>query len=135
MAEVANTSVVVKAAGRWNPSDLSFIHNLEYQCADANRFASIRILGVLQRRDLCKNGWPSDACPRFEIQMLFERIEALELQGFGDTPKQISGFDIVDISDHGLENISFRIEDYEDGALQFYCKTVSIVGITPKALT
>jgi hypothetical protein len=39
---------------------------------------------------------------------------------------QLSGFDISDISDSGLEKVNFQIEDYENGSINFRCEQVEI---------
>lgn len=36
---------------------------------------------------------------------------------------------IIDTSDHGLENINFYIEDYEDGSIEFSCEDIEIISL------
>jgi hypothetical protein len=129
MSEIMNTAIVVKSIGRWNPRDLAFIEKLEYQCATETLASCVLLVGVMQRRDEASSGWPSDTVPRFRVTLLFDGVRDLELNGFGHSAKQIMGFDIIDVSDRGLEDVSFVVEDYENGVLHFSCRAVDILGI------
>jgi hypothetical protein len=40
--------------------------------------------------------------------------------------QQISGFDIVDVSDNGLEKTNFEIQDVENGMIGFYCEDIEV---------
>ncbi len=50
---------------------------------------------------------------------------------FGDQngDSQIVGFAITDISDRGMEDLNFFIEDYEADMIQFYCKDIVIESV------
>ena len=127
MVEVRNTAAIAESVGRWSPGDLAFIEKLEYQ--SLGNSASILIVGIMQCRDDAKSGWPSSVLPQFRVTMYFDGVRDLELKGFGQSAKQIMGFDIVDISDRGLEGVSLMVEDYENGDLQFNCRSVDILEV------
>ena len=49
---------------------------------------------------------------------------------------QISGFDILDISDNGLAKINFQIEDYENDSINFICEEIEIIEVSnPERMT
>ena len=129
MAQITNTATAAASIGRWNPRDLAFIEKLEYLSGNEERPASIMLVGVMQRRDEARNGWPSETSPRFRVTMLFDGVRDFELKGFGQYPKQIMGFDIIDVSNRGLEGVAFTVEDYENGELQFSCRAVDILDV------
>lgn len=129
MAQIVNTEVAAASIGRWNPRDLAFVERLEYQSDSEGRPASIMLVGVMQRRDEARDGWPSATSPKFRVTLLFDGVRDFELKGFGQQPKQIMGFDIIDVSDRGLDGIRFMVKDYENGDLQFSCRTVEILDV------
>lgn len=129
MAGITNTASVAELIGRWYPGDLAYIEKLEYQSGSETRPARILLVGVMQRCDEVNGGWPSETSPRFRVTILFDGVRDLELKGFGQYPRQIMGFDIVDVSDRGLEGVSFMVEDYENGDLQFTCSSVDILDV------
>ena len=65
----------------------------------------------------------------FGVGILFSGVLDLQMRGFGVTPKQISGFDILDVSDRGLEQARFSVEDYENGEISFTCEEVEILSV------
>ncbi|RKR85267.1 hypothetical protein BDD43_5531 [Mucilaginibacter gracilis] len=62
-----------------------------------------------------------------ESTLLFTSICNLSFKFAGDELTQISGFDILDLSNDGLENINYKILDYKDGKINFYCKDVKSI--------
>lgn len=44
------------------------------------------------------------------------------------------GFDILNVSSYGLENINFKIEDYENGILNFDCEEILINSVSTPIL-
>jgi len=111
-------------------TDRAFIEKLTYECGNDIRGASVLLVGVMQRPDEARDGWPSDAASQFRVTLHFDGVRDLELKGFGQFPTQIMGFDIVDVSDRGWDGISFSVEDYENGALQFNCRDIEILDVT-----
>jgi hypothetical protein len=63
--------------------------------------------------------------------MCFVGVRQFQLKEFGGLPTQIVGFDIVDVSDRGLENIEFSVEDYEHGRIGFVCKEIEVKSVEP----
>jgi len=64
--------------------------------------------------------------PLSRICMQFHKISMLNIHDFGNESR-IDGFDIVDISGHQLENISWQIFDFENDTISFYAKDVEII--------
>ena len=66
----------------------------------------------------------------FEVSMKFENIFNFKLDFTNNGLQQISGFDIIDISNHGLEKINFQIEDYENGTISFNCEEIEVINVS-----
>jgi hypothetical protein len=129
MSTIVNTELVAQRVGRWYPGDLAFIDTLEYRCAGDDEAAQLRITARFQRRDTARRGWPDDNAPFVEVTMLFDGVSNLQLKAFGGTPKQITGFDITDVSDRGLEGVRFSVEDYEEDQISFDCAKVVVESV------
>lgn len=65
----------------------------------------------------------------FEIKFLFKGITRLHLGGLGGGESRIIGFDIIDISYRGWEDINFEVIDFEGNLISFLCKNAMIVSI------
>jgi hypothetical protein len=66
----------------------------------------------------------------FEIKMNFSNVSNLKLDFGGAGLHQILGFDILDISNNGLEKINFQIEDYENDSINFICEEIEIIEVS-----
>ncbi|MDR0230376.1 MAG: hypothetical protein LBI72_15140 [Flavobacteriaceae bacterium] len=104
---------------KWQPSDIAFIKELMW--ADNN----LRIVFYGQFRDAVAI-WPDRSKDFFEIVITFKNVTNLRLDFNNLGLHQVSGFDILDISSDGLECINFRIEDYEDDTISFYCEDIEV---------
>lgn len=131
MSSISGVERVIRAIGRWNPSDLAFIEQLEYTAQTSDEDSTLVCTAIFQRSDASDGSGPNDVSPRFRLRILFVGVRGLHIKDFGGPPTQIMGFDIVDISDRGWEGVTFSIEDYEDGLIGFYCKNIRIASVTP----
>lgn len=66
---------------------------------------------------------------RVVATMLFLGVTELKLQSFGASITQITGLDVVDVSDRQLEGISFQVTDYEHGVIEFFCASAEIIRV------
>jgi hypothetical protein len=107
----------------WEPSDIAFIKALKWS------INNLVIIFYCQLRG-SNNGWPDISKDFFEISIAFRHVSNLKLDFIGTGLHRISGFDILDISDNGLENINFQIEDYENGSINFICEEVEIIEVS-----
>jgi len=62
-----------------------------------------------------------------EVTIEFYKIQGLYIRYFGEMPKQITGFDIIDISKNNWEKLKYQIMDYEDDYIGFYCNDIAII--------
>jgi hypothetical protein len=129
MKQVKNTELVSSRVGRWYPGDLAFIERLELILQATGDSSELLIDARFQRKDQAKNGWPGSMTDGISVTLRFDHISNLALREFGGGVKQVMGFDIVDISDRGWEDALFEVEDYEDGCIKFYCKSVEVVAV------
>jgi hypothetical protein len=78
--------------------------------------------------------WPDLTIDFVEATFEFKNVNNIKLNFIGKGLHFVSGFDIVNASDHGLENINFYIEDYEDGSIEFSCEDIEIISLKNPAL-
>lgn len=126
---IENVDLIETKVGRWSPSDLAFIEELAFHTEYGKQASSLSLICLFQRRDIVVQGWPSKQLDYYRIHLRFEGIRDLFLSGFGTTPKQIMGFDIVDISDRGWQEINFQIEDYEQNQIGFLCRSIGVQSV------
>jgi hypothetical protein len=127
MANVVNIEAVVQEVGRWSPQDLAAIRSLQYDVS-TDGAVKLAIEFVASRRDLARNGWPSDEDSRYVVSIRFSGVKDLTLRQFGAN-NQIMGFDIQDISERGWEGCNFLIDDYESGKITFRCDGIEILNV------
>lgn len=124
--EVEGTERVVSALGRWAPNDLAYVERLFFSL-DQEGTASVEMVALFQRRDI--DSWPDAKRGMHRVEMLFERVNGLQLKQFGGGCVQIMGFDICCIADRGWEDAFFEVLDYEDGRLGFTCSGARVVSV------
>lgn len=123
--------MVVESLGRWNPGDLAYIDSLDYLSASDDTPSKLRIVARFQRRDTAKLGWPSDIAPFAKVSIEFEGVSKFQIKNLGPHSKQITGFDIQDVSDRGWEGIRFSVGDYEGGQIEFLCEGIRVIAAQP----
>ncbi|WP_292009338.1 hypothetical protein [Chryseobacterium sp.] len=79
-----------------------------------------------------KFGWPDQQDNFFEVSVNFENVSSLKIDfdyNYNGL-QQVSGFDIIDVSNNGLEFIHYQIEDYENDTIHFYCEDIIILDVS-----
>lgn len=107
----------------WKPSDVAFIKALEWSNNNL-----VIIFYCQLRSDF--NEWPDMSKDFFEVKINFSKVSSLKLDFSSAGLHQVSGFDILDASDKGLEKINFQIEDYENDSIYFFCEEVEITEVS-----
>ncbi|SFN14158.1 hypothetical protein SAMN05421594_1319 [Chryseobacterium oleae] len=123
MKKIKNLEKITSIYRDWKPSDIAFIKSLEWSTQN------LVINFYCQLRENV-NGWPDVSGDFFEVSILFKTVSSLNIKFSGMGLHQISGFDILDLSANGLENINFQIEDYEDDSINFFCKEIEINNVS-----
>jgi hypothetical protein len=119
MKKIEEIEKIMNTYNAWKPSDIAFIKAFEWS------INKLVIVSYCQLRDSA-NRWPDMSKDFFEISITFKNVSNLKLDFNGVGLHQISGFDILDISDNGWEKINFQIEDYEDDSINFSCEEIEI---------
>ncbi len=78
--------------------------------------------------------WPNLNGEFFEVSITFSGVRNLKLELHGPGLHPMSGFDIIDVSDIGLEGINFEVEDYEGGSIEFCCEGIVVNDVSKPAL-
>ncbi|MBP1996958.1 hypothetical protein [Paenibacillus eucommiae] len=72
---------------------------------------------------------PKDKLKKFKVTIRFKKLGSLQLSA-GGTAIQLSGFEILDISDRGWDSVKYLVRDYEyEEGLKFYCNDIEIIAI------
>lgn len=123
MKEIKNLEKITSIYSGWKPTDVAFLKSLEWS------FNNLLIVFYCQLRENV-NGWPDTSSDFFELAIKFKNVSNLKIDFNNSKLQQISGFDILDISDTGLEKVNFQIEDYEDNTIYFFCEEIEIVNVS-----
>lgn len=119
MKSIKSIEKITGIYSTWKPSDMAFIKAVEWS------MDNLVIVFYCQLRN-CVVEWPDTSKVFFEISITFKNVANLKLDINGMGLHQISGFDILDISDDGLEIFNFQIEDYEDDSINFLCQEIEV---------
>src|SRR5688500_8651646 len=125
---VENAGAVAAHLGRWSPTDLAFVEEITF-ATPLDEESSLRITSLFQRREM-ERAWPDMGGAFLRVRLAFGGVRDFTVTGLSG-PVQIAGFDITDIRDLGWEGIRWQVEDYEYGALRFYCRTAAVVDAEP----
>jgi hypothetical protein len=119
MRQIKNIEEITSKCPSWKPQDIAFIKKIEWSIED------MTIAFYCQPRN-GGFGWPNLVKGFFEVSILFRNVSDFRLEFNSAGLQQVSGFDIIDVSNDGLEKINFRIDDYENGVIRFSCEDVII---------
>ncbi|MFQ6603195.1 hypothetical protein [Flavobacterium sp. C3NV] len=73
--------------------------------------------------------WPDLNQSFIELILSFENVKNVKFNFSGSGLHFVSGFDIVDVSEDGLEQINFYIQDYEDESIEFSCEKMQVLSV------
>lgn len=123
MKRIKGIEKIIRVHPTWKTLDLAFIKSLEWD----NDNLKIRLYSQLRNKGV---NWPNMSKDFFEVYIEFRTVSDLNLGFTGLGLQQVAGFDIVDVSQNGLEGINFQIEDYENGIIRFNCEEIEILEIS-----
>ena len=123
MRKIKNIEKITSIYSAWSPSDLAFIKALEWSSSN------LVIVFYCQIRNTGEE-WPNASKDFLEVSITFRNVSHLRLNFNGARLHQVSGFDILDISNNGLEKINFQVEDYENGSIDFSCESVEVNAVS-----
>jgi hypothetical protein len=121
-----NIALVADVYGAWNPGDVAFIAELRWTGNDGS---SLELVTFAQPRARTGTGWPNRSAPWYKVVLNFGNVGGFSLREFGPGPRQVMGFSIERVGERGLERLNYRVEDYENGAIEFYSETAEIVSV------
>lgn len=65
-------------------------------------------------------------CKEQTCDLTFRNVSSLNVRDFS-YPLQISGFEVIDHLINGWQSdVKYRVHDFEDGILDFYCEEIEI---------
>jgi hypothetical protein len=117
MKRIENLELIDDA---WQPSEIALIKSIFWSSE------KLTIDCYCQSRDAM---WPDYSKEFSEVSLEFINVSNLKVE-FSSLIQQVMGFDIIDVSGDGLENINFRVLDYEDGKIEFHCERIVVTKVT-----
>lgn len=127
MKEISKIEQIRDFYSDWKPSDIAFIKEINWSKNN------LRIILYFQIRDKIGN-WPDLTKAFVEATFEFRNVINMKFDFIGNGLHFVPGFDIINTSDHGLEQINFYIEDYEGGSIEFSCEDIEIISLEKPAL-
>ncbi|MBV4360600.1 hypothetical protein [Pinibacter aurantiacus] len=123
MNKIRNIEKITGLYPEWKPVNIAYIKKLEWKIGKLSIIVLCQLKNKgIDPKDLSKNF--------FEAEVIFENVINLKMKFNGRTYQQVLGFDILDVSQNGLEDINFEIEDYENGTIHFYCQYIQIENVS-----
>lgn len=120
--KIKNIEKINQISSGWKPSDMAFIKKLNWS-AD-----SLHITFLSQSKGTAEI-WPDLYTPFVEVLITFDKVSNLKLNFSGNGIHQITGFDLIDVSENGWEFIKFQVEDYEADTISFNCMDACITSV------
>jgi len=131
MKRIKNIEKITASFPGWKPSTCAFIERIEWMATrHLNKTGSCEISFLCQKRDKTVS-WPNYKNAFFQVSLFFEQVTAFSVR-LDDGIHGMNGFDIIDISENGLEHAHFQIEDSENGPIGFFCKEIEVVSVSEK---
>lgn len=127
MKLITNIEKLESLYKNWQPSYLAFIKQLSW-----SREALLITFLCQLRNPLIE--WPDISKEFAEVTLKFTNVIDFKLNFSGSGIQQVSGFDITDISNNGLESINFLIEDYESDKIHFKCAEIYIDSVSDSVI-
>jgi len=109
------------------PTTVAFIQSLVWSKKD------VTIMFLCQEKEEGK-GWPNKEEAFVVVEVQFKNCTQLKLNVEGDILQPAFGFDILDVSANGWENINFQIEEHENDCIGFYCEAIEVLRVFPRTL-
>jgi hypothetical protein len=116
----------------WKDSELYCVRKIELLMGDSGDWNAIFLFHGA-RRDKSEV-WPPPSGATFEVSVEFLDVSSIALQ-IHECPFQLTGFAIDSVRDRGWQETRYKVEDYENGLLTFYCRdyqTLMFRSLTPR---
>lgn len=107
----------------WRPTTVAFIQSLVWSQKD------VTITFLCQEKEEGK-GWPNREEVFVAVEVQFKNCTQVKLNFEGDSLQPAFGFEILNVSANGWENIHFQIEENENDCIGFYCEVVEVLSKT-----
>ena len=103
--------------GNFSYTSFSMVHVLEFRQDGSRPRPTYSVYLILESFLLPVN---------YRLHLRFRGDQQLTISHFGGSPTQVTGFAIVDIRDHQLEDVAYEIIDYEGEKIRWLCSSAEI---------
>jgi hypothetical protein len=121
-----NSELTATIYGEWKASDVAYLSELRWVGYDGS---SLAVVAIVQPRSSVRPVWPDEAGPWYRAVLQFDGVCGLNVKDFGPCRRQIMGFSVERIADRGFERLNYHVEDYENGAIEFYARTAELLSV------
>ena len=122
MKEIVGIEKAKQILGNFQFSEFSVVRELRYYEVPVDS-------SWIQMLDLVIES--TGRTPNYRMKLVFSKVCALRLEGFGGGQFRITGLGISEVSGRQWEEINWEVYDYEANAVQFYSSSASIEQIDP----
>jgi hypothetical protein len=121
---VRSAAELREALGELSLSDFSTLKKLTFSCDSSTSEARAHYnLEMVLSSDKPVDNWT--------IVLKFEHVSGLKAKSFGGALTQITGLFVKNIRDQGWEDQNWEVGDFENGAISFWCKRLSLIALEP----
>jgi len=113
---------ILKEYSYWKPNDIAYIKEIHWNQD------GLKVICYFQSRNN-REMWPDLNQSFIELILHFENVKNVKLNFSGSGLYFVSGFDIINVSEDGLEKINFYIHDYEDESIEFSCEKIEVLSV------
>lgn len=123
MIPIKNIEKITELYSDWKPTQAAFVKSIEWSPGQL-------IICFYYRVGNASVGWTDSLQELYELTFLFRNLSEVHINLGSNQFIQITGFDIFDIADRGLEKLNYQVADYEAGKLDFCCEEIEVVHVT-----
>ncbi|WP_159888734.1 hypothetical protein [Paenibacillus puerhi] len=127
MLGIKNFDFITEKVNDFTIGDLKFVTDFKY----AIEIDTVSLFDVHNNSKLLIDFVliPKGDAPKFKVTIHFKKIGSLNLSASG-TVIQLSGFEILNITDKGWDSTKYLVRDFEnEDDFKFYCNDIEVTAI------
>lgn len=101
------------------PTDVAFVDAIALSVHDGHDGRTKLVLAVRAQRREPGLAWPQHEASFISLELQFTGVRDISLGRLATLPHQVEGFDIIDLSEAGMEDIALEVLDFEKGSLHW----------------
>lgn len=127
MPDIKNLERITAKVNDFTVNDLKFVTDFRYWV----EIDTVKLFDEFNTPMLAVNFVliPKRDMPTYQVTIHFRKVGSLKLAA-GGAVIQLSGFEIVDISDRGWDSVNYLVRDFENEEhFKLYCNDIEVIAI------